>query len=173
DVLPPTSPVAGGTDAARMPHPRNFVDRLWPHAVEAARTLGVAPHLLVAHAALETGWGRQELKTVDGAPSNNLFNIKAGRGWKGATVEKMVTEYINGQPVQSLERFRVYESVAAAFADYVALLAGSPRYAGVINQDAEGFVRGLQRGGFATDPAYADKLRRVIGSVALKVGLVG
>lgn len=151
----------------------NFVDRVWPHAVEAARRLGVAPHLLVAQAALESGWGKREPRLADGSPSHNLFNIKAGSGWQGKTVEKEVVEYVNGRPVKSVEKFRAYDSVAEAFADYAALLGNTPRYAGVLNQDAEGFVRGLQRGGFATDPAYADKLRRVIGSAALRAAMMG
>ena len=31
-------------------------------------------------------------------------------------------------------------------------------------QDASGFANGLQRAGYATDPAYADKLTRVINT---------
>ena len=158
---------AGGDAEAPTPAPDNFVDRLWPHAVEAARSLGVSPHFLVAHAALETGWGKHELKGTDGTASNNLFNIKAGSNWKGKTVEAEVTEFVNGKPVKLMEKFRAYDSPAGSFADYVKLLGSSPRYAGVLNQDAEGFVRGLQQGGYATDPAYAEKLRRVIGSAAL------
>jgi flagellar protein FlgJ len=151
----------------------NFVDRLWPHAVEAARTLGVSPHFLVAHAALETGWGKHELKAADGTASNNLFNIKAGSNWDGKTVQKAVTEYVNGKPVTALEKFRAYDTASEAFSDYTKLLSSNPRYAGVLNQDAEGFARGLQQGGFATDPAYAVKLRRIIGGSSLRLGLAG
>lgn len=164
---------AGNNGEAPASAPGNFVDRLWPHAVEAARSLGVSPHFLVAHAALETGWGKHELKGTDGTASNNLFNIKAGSNWKGKTVEAEVTEFVNGKPVKSMEKFRAYDSPAGSFADYVNLLGSSPRYAGVLNQDAEGFVRGLQQGGYATDPAYAEKLRRVIGSAALHLEMVG
>ncbi len=153
--------------------PAGFVDRVWPYAADAARSLGVAPHLLVAHAALESGWGQHELKAADGSSSNNLFNIKAGSNWSGKTVQKEVTEYINGKPVKSMESFRAYDSPADSFADYANLLGSNSRYAGVLNQDADGFVRGLQQGGFATDPAYADKLKRVIGSAALRSGMVG
>ncbi len=151
----------------------SFVDRLWPHAVDAAKTLGVSPHILIGHAALETGWGKHELKATDGSSSNNLFNIKAGSTWKGKTVEKEVVEYVNGKPVNSVEKFRAYDSAEESFADYANLLSSNPRYSGTLNQDAEGFVRGLQQGGFATDPAYGDKLKRVIGSAALKSGLAG
>lgn len=151
----------------------SFVDKLWPHAAEAARSLGVSPHLLIAQAALETGWGKHELKAADGTASNNLFNIKAGSHWDGKTVQKEVTEYVNGKPVNSLEKFRAYDTPAESFADYANLLGSNPRYAGVLNQDAEGFVNGLQKGGFATDPTYGDKLRRIIGGAALRQGLTG
>lgn len=158
---------------AAAPSAGSFVDKLWPHAAEAAQSLGLAPHLLVGQAALESGWGKHELKGADGSNSHNLFNIKAGANWKGATVEKPVTEYVNGKPVQSTEKFRAYPSYAEGFADYAKLLSSNPRYAGVLNQDAEGFARGLQKAGFATDPAYADKLQRVIGSSALRSAMVG
>jgi flagellar protein FlgJ len=153
--------------------PGSFVDRLWPHAVDAAKSLGVSPHFLVAHAALETGWGKRELKTADGSASNNLFNIKAGTNWKGKTVDAEVTEFVNGKPVKSMEKFRAYNSPAESFSDYASLLGNDARYSKVLNQDAEGFIQGLQQGGFATDPAYADKLRRVIGSAALRTGMKG
>jgi flagellar protein FlgJ len=165
--------VANASSSASNEATGNFVDRLWPHAVEAARSLGVSPHILVAHAALETGWGKHELKAADGTASNNLFNIKAGSNWDGKTVQKEVTEYVNGKPVTALEKFRAYDTTSEAFSDYTKLLSSNPRYAGVLNQDAEGFARGLQQGGFATDPAYADKLRRIIGGSSLRLGLAG
>jgi flagellar protein FlgJ len=159
---------AGAPDALS---PRSFVDKLWPHAVDAAAKLGVSPHVVLAQAALETGWGKHVLKSADGTHSNNLFNIKAGSRWDGPTVAKEVTEYVNGKPIKSVETFRAYETPAEAFADYANLLSNNPRYAGALNQDAEGFINGLRQGGFATDPGYGDKLRRIIGSVALRQGL--
>lgn len=178
ETINQAAPAMAPVESVKMPPaaattPGSFVDRLWPHAVDAAKTLGVSPHILIGHAALETGWGKHEIKGADGASSNNLFNIKAGSGWKGKTVEKEVVEYVNGKPVNSVEKFRAYDSPEESFADYANLLTSNPRYSGTLNQDAEGFVRGLQQGGFATDPAYGDKLKRVIGSAALKSGLVG
>jgi flagellar protein FlgJ len=145
-----------------------FLDKLWPHAVDAAKSLGVAPHLLLGQAALESGWGKHELKAADGSNSHNLFNLKAGSNWHGPTVEKQVTEYVNGKPVQSTEKFRAYGSYEESFADYAKLISGNPRYAGALNQDAAGFARGLQQGGYATDPDYGNKLMRVISSPAFR-----
>lgn len=177
--LPPVGIEKSGTQPVREGaveeplSPKNFVDRLWPHAVEAASGLGVSPHLLLAQAALETGWGKSELKTADGSSSFNLFNIKAGSRWEGKTVSREVTEYVNGKSVKQTQTFRAYDSVAEAFEDYAGLLKNNPRYAGVLNQDAEGFISGLQKGGFATDPAYGDKLRRIMTGTALRDALAG
>jgi flagellar protein FlgJ len=155
--------------------PNNFVDRLWPHAVDAAASLGVSPHFLLAQAALESGWGKHETRFADGTNSYNLFNIKAGKSWDGARTSVATTEFVNGKPVQETAQFRAYGSYAEAFADYARLLKGNPRYAGAIAQgdDAVGFVRGLQSGGYATDPMYADKILRVMGSTFFRNGLAG
>lgn len=161
--------------AAAVPVPaRDFVNRLWSHANEASQTTGIPAHFMIAQAALETGWGRSELRFSDGMPTHNLFGIKAGRNWQGAVAEATTTEYVNGVAQKSVERFRAYASYAEAFRDYANLLASNPRYADVLNQqDAAGFARGLQRAGYATDPMYAAKLERIIGGPALRAGLIG
>jgi peptidoglycan hydrolase FlgJ len=141
-----------------------FVDRMLPHAAQAERATGVPAHFIVGQAALESGWGGREIRGADGSPSYNLFGIKAGVGWRGATVDTLTTEYVNGQPQKVVEKFRAYGSYAESFQDYAKLLASNPRYAGVLRngRDAAGFAQSLQAAGYATDPAYADKLTRVI-----------
>jgi flagellar protein FlgJ len=154
---------------------RGFVARLWPHALEAGRATGIAPHFILGQAALESGWGRGEIRMADGGPSHNLFNIKAGGGWQGAVADVATTEYVNGAAVKSVERFRAYGSYAEAFKDYANLIASNPRYAQVLNERADpaAFARALQQAGYATDPNYADKLTRVITSTLMRVGLGG
>lgn len=152
---------------------QEFVSRAWPQASEAAASLGVPPHFLVAQAALETGWGKSIIRNADGSSSYNLFNIKAGAGWKGAVAEARTTEYENGQPVSKVERFRSYGSYAEAFEDYARLIGTAPRYASVRGQqEGAGFARALQQSGYATDPAYADKLTRIINGDTLRAGLL-
>lgn len=163
-VAPPQASVPDGSDAPG--HVTDFVARISSHAREAARSLGVSEHFVVAQAALESGWGRGELRRADGSPSYNLFNIKAGAGWGGAVVELPVTEYAGGRAYTEQARFRAYESYAEAFDDYVRLLSDNQRYAGVLGQtSASGFAFGLQQSGYATDPVYARKLMRVIDGV--------
>lgn len=138
-----------------------------PHALEASQTTGVPARFMLGQAALESGWGKREIRAADGTPSHNLFGIKAGSNWKGPVVETVTTEYVNGVAQKSVEKFRAYASYADAFRDYANLLSSNPRYAGVMAQaaqgmNAEGFAQGLQRAGYATDPNYADKLSRII-----------
>lgn len=152
--------------------PRAFVEKVWPQAVEASRATGIPARFLVAQAALETGWGKFELKNADGTPSHNLFNIKAGKSWSGDTVSTATTEYVNGAATRENARFRAYGSYADSFRDYANLIRNNPRYAAVVGQnDATAFARGLQAAGYATDPQYAEKLARIINGNTLRVAL--
>lgn len=153
---------------------QDFVNRVWPHAVEASRSTGIPPQFLVGHSALESGWGRSEIRKADGSSSYNLFGIKVGKNWTGATVDASTTEYIDGQPQQVVERFRAYGSYEEAFRDYASLLRNNSRYSGVIgSQDGTEFARRLQQAGYATDPMYADKLSRIINGPTLRQALIG
>jgi len=153
---------------------REFVNRVWPHAVEAAKNLGVPPHFLVAHAALESGWGKSEIRRADGSSSYNVFGIKAGRSWQGASVEVPTTEYVDGVAQTVREKFRAYGSYSEAFQDYASLLRNNSRFSGALGQqDGTQFARSLQQSGYATDPNYADKLGRIIGGATLRQALIG
>ncbi len=173
---PVEAPVAPSSAVPRAaPSVSEFVNDMWPHALEAGRQTGIAPHFILAQAALESGWGRSEIRGSDGTPSRNLFGIKAGGGWTGPVAEAATTEYVNGAPQRGVARFRAYGSYAEAFSDYARLLQSQPRYAQVLERggDAVGFARGLQQAGYATDPMYADKLVRIINGGALRAGLAG
>jgi flagellar protein FlgJ len=141
-----------------------FVDRMWHAAAAAERSTGVPAGFIVGQAALETGWGRAEIRHADGRSAHNLFGIKAGPGWRGETVEATTTEFVDGRAVKTVERFRAYGSYEASFADWARLMASNPRYAGVLQAGGsiESFSRNLQKAGYATDPDYASKLTRTI-----------
>ncbi|MBA4141803.1 MAG: flagellar assembly peptidoglycan hydrolase FlgJ [Nitrosospira sp.] len=152
---------------AQPSHVVEFQARLMSYAQEASQATGIPARFMLGQAALESGWGKRELRGADGLPSHNLFGIKAGGNWKGPVVEAVTTEYINGVAHKTVEKFRAYHSYADAFRDYANLLRSNPRYAEVLTQaanglDAEGFAHGLQRAGYATDPSYAEKLNRII-----------
>jgi flagellar protein FlgJ len=164
--LNPAPGAAGAKDSALSPRVREFLDKVGPHALAASRETGVPARFIVAQAALESGWGRSEIRAADGSPSYNLFGIKAGRGWSGNTVETATTEYVNGAMVKTAEKFRAYGSYAEAFQDYARLLRSNGRYSEALasGDDPFKFARGLQKGGYATDPRYAEKIARVIQS---------
>lgn len=162
------APLTAQPQATRIPQTgaAGFVQQHTEAAQSAERRTGIPAAFMVSQAALETGWGRKEIRHVDGSPSFNLFGIKAGPNWKGPTADVVTTEYVAGRPQKMVQRFRAYASYEESFADYARLMKDSPRYAGVVASagDATGFARGLQRAGYATDPAYADKLSRVINT---------
>jgi peptidoglycan hydrolase FlgJ len=143
-----------------------FVARHTEAAKMAEAQSGIPATFMVAQAAHETGWGKKEIRMADGSNSFNLFGIKAGADWKGPVARITTTEYVNGQPKKSVQAFRAYSSHDESFADYARLMQTSPRYREVVAQagDAKQFAQGLQRAGYATDPAYADKLGRVINT---------
>jgi flagellar protein FlgJ len=153
---------------------KEFVNRVWPHAVEVSRSTGIPPQFLVAHSALESGWGKSEIRRADGSSSHNLFGIKAGKNWTGPTVNATTTEFVDGQPQQVVEKFRDYATYEESFRDYANLLRNNARYSAVIgSQSGTEFAKGLQQAGYATDPMYADKLSRIINGPTLRQALIG
>ncbi len=183
--LPGSSPVA----ATNIPAPQNnaanalavngvpsaysenfqqgFVQRMAPYALQASQETGVPAPLMMGQAALESGWGRREIRLPDGSNSYNLFGIKANGNWNGKVAEVTTTEYQNGIPHKQVEKFRAYGSYTEAFSDYAKMLSNNPRYAPVVQQGqgAPAAAQALQRAGYATDPNYAAKLVKVMSRI--------
>ena len=173
-------PSAAGAPAQQVssaqPLSQRQIDFVRTHQ-EAARAAeavsGIPAAFTVAQAAHESAWGQREIRNADGTPSHNLFGIKAGASWTGAVAEITTTEWVGGEPQKVTAKFRSYASYGESFRDYAKLMKESPRYAGVVAAAAsapasaasgQGFATALQRAGYATDPAYADKLARLINS---------
>lgn len=173
EAAPPAEADPAAPTVRRNARARRFIDKMWPHAVEASRATGIPAQFILGQAALESGWGTREIRGADGQPTHNLFGIKASRSWKGNTSSNATTEFVQGAKQRVVEKFRSYESYAEAFRDYANMLKNNPRYAQALEagNDAAAFARGLQQGGYATDPAYASKLTRVIMSSAMRDGL--
>lgn len=162
-------PADAGASAA-VSHQARFLKAMRPYAEAAAQRSGVPADFILAHAALESGWGRREIKSSDGRPSYNLFGIKAGGNWRGSTVEVLTTEYRHGLPIKLSQRFRAYDGYDQAFADYAELLIRRYQSAVRARGDAQAFAEALATGGYATDPGYAGKLRAVIAHVERMLG---
>jgi flagellar protein FlgJ len=163
-TLPFGAPDKSGTSTtASVQTPEDFIKEIWPCAQEAAEQLGVDPRHLIAQAALETGWGQSLPCDAQGNNSFNLFGIKAGQSWSGDSVTVKTLEFEGGVPMPKQAKFRAYGSAAESFKDYVSLLRDNPRYADALNtgSDTNAFATALQRGGYATDPAYAQKIAAI------------
>lgn len=143
------------------PNPQidDFVRSAWPYARQAANVLGLDPKILLAQAALETGWGHYVAKDADGSSSNNLFNIKANNKTADA-VQIKTTEYIANTPIKVNASFRKYPSIENSFNDYVSLIKESGRYEDALanTKNPKRYVDELYRAGYATDPQYASKI---------------
>ncbi|HEX7935145.1 MAG TPA: flagellar assembly peptidoglycan hydrolase FlgJ [Paraburkholderia sp.] len=141
-----------------------FVDKLAAPAQAASAATGIPARFIIGQAALESGWGKSEIKKADGTTSHNVFGIKATKDWTGKTVSTLTTEYVHGKPQRVVEKFRAYDSYQDAMTDYASMLKSNPRYAQVINSahDVKGFANGMQRAGYATDPHYAKKLMSIM-----------
>lgn len=148
--------------------PEEFIRGVWRYAADAAARIGLDPDVLVAQSALETGWGRKVMKAADGSSSFNLFGIKADARWDGASTSVNTLEYRDGIAQVQRASFRVYESIRESFDDYVDFLTSNPRYQDALGKVRDGreFLRELQGAGYATDPAYADKIINIIDTEA-------
>ncbi len=129
-----------------------------------AALIGCSPAAVVAQAAHETDWGRSAI-------GNNLFGIKADEQWQGVRVLRRTWEVFNGKSVSIEAWFRDYPTLADGIADHFAFLRDNGRYAaaGVFDpndskSDLE-YFQALARGGYATDPNYAERLSDMLDSV--------
>jgi len=148
--------------------PEAFIRDVWDSAVDAAKQIGLDPLVLVAQSALETGWGKRVIQAVDGGSSFNLFGIKAGWTWDGPSAAVNSLEYRDGTAALEKSSFRVYDSIAKSFEDYVNFLKSNPRYQQALDKvgDAGEFLSELQGAGYATDPNYAQKIMGIVGKAS-------
>jgi flagellar protein FlgJ len=154
----------------------SFVEQLWPMAKKAADRLGVQPEVILSQAALETGWGKHIINHHDGKSSHNLFNIKADKRWDGDHAVVGTVEYRGGVAVKEQAQFRSYDNYQQSFDDYVNFLQTQPRYRQALEhtENPERFVEELHKAGYATDPEYAEKVKRIMhGSTLAQISQRG
>ena len=157
-------PLASGTNNSlktqKFDQPQDFVTALTEPAKMVEKKLGVPFEVVIAQAALETGWGQKIIQTEQGQSSNNLFNIKADSRWQGDSATKDTLEYEQGALVKKSAPFRVYQSLTESAQDYINFLSNNDRYQETLDKsgDVEQFLHGLQKAGYATDPNYANKI---------------
>ncbi len=158
-----------GTKSAVAQTQEEFLEKVKPFAEKAAAELNVSTDVLLAQAALETGWGKHLIHDTSGNNTFNIFNIKA-TGWQGKSVTVNTLENKQGVAQQERSAFRQYEGYAQSFADYVSLIKNNPRYKNALaaGADSAGYADALQKAGYATDPDYAQKIKRIINSESIR-----
>lgn len=147
--------------------PKDFVTALAEPAKLVEKKLKVPYQVVIAQAALETGWGQKIIEQPNGQSSHNLFNIKADRRWDGDKTMKETLEYEQGSMVKKREPFRVYKNMMESVNDYINFLSNSDRYKDALDKSSnvEHFLQGLQKAGYATDPNYAKKIMGTLSKV--------
>jgi hypothetical protein len=137
-------------------HVDTFVAKMAPTAQAVGRKWNLPPSVIIAQAALETGWGQ----AVKG---NAYFGIKQGTSSDEA-IAFTTHEVIDGQKVTLVDRFRTYQSAQDATKAYAQFLHDTPRYQEALRNtsDPATFVEALQKAGYATDPQYAEKVKQII-----------
>jgi len=181
-ALPATSslavnPDANGADASESAavasSPSEFVSEVFPAIQRAAAAIGVNPVAMLAQAALETGWGKRMARNADGTPSRNLFGIKADDSWNGAKVAADTLEFSGGVAVPRRTAFRAYGSIEESVNDFARLLSSSPRYRDAVagGANAQAYIAGIGKSGYATDPQYANKLNDILNSGTLRAAM--
>ncbi len=150
-----------------------FVQVAWDCAKTAANRMGLDPKVLMAQAALETGWGQFIAKKSDGTSSHNLFNIKTRADSIEDSVNIKTTEFIGNVPINVLASFKAYSSIEDSFHDYVALIESSPRYqvAAANAHDPKQYIAALHEAGYATDPNYTQKILSIYEGQPLQQAL--
>ena len=159
----PSSGRSGASSSTGEVH-HDFVDRFKQAALAAAEATGLPARVILGQAALESGWGKHEVRDAKGAGSFNLFGIKAPAGWTGPTVDAVTTEIIDGVAQKVTQKFKAYASYAESFIDYAKTVANNPRYGKAVQAagDALKFASEMGKSGYATDPDYGSKLARVL-----------
>src|SRR6266404_4278198 len=135
--------------------PIAFISALTDAARASAIVTKIPASFTIAEAALESGWGGSQLAQH----GFNLFGVKADSSWTGPTLDMNTREFLNGQWVMQVARWRSYDDWLGAITDHAAFLTGNERYAPAFETtSAKDFTRAVAAAGYATDPDYAEKI---------------
>lgn len=128
-------------------------------AIATQQQYGVPASITLGQIMLESG-GKYEggLSTL-AYKYNNLFGMTKGSSWSGETIYMTNSNGTDGQT------YRVYSSVTESIIDHGKVLTND-RYTKYTSNASnyEEYAKGIQQGGYATDPNYANKLISVIKS---------
>lgn len=141
-----------------QPHVKEFIDKVFPFAVEVEEAYGVPILVTIGQAAIESGWGKASI-------ANNYFGFK----WDGTGKyrESVTTEWLNGNYVTITDKFQAFDTPLEGFMHYGRKLATLPFYrkAFEFKNHPETFIYWIHKGGYATDPNYASKVTVTMRSI--------
>jgi len=161
------SVAASTSDAASV-----FDLQVVPAIVRLARAAGMNPAFPIAQLALESTWGKHTPVAEDGSPSYNYGGIK----WATVNTAKKAfaatKEFVSGKSVSTKDAFAVFDSPSDFAQAYITYITTSHRYPGLAQaKTAKEYGSILQKGGYATDPGYANTVASVAESAARKYAL--
>ena len=165
------------TEAAGIPaNKQDFIDKVAAIAVDLYKETRILPRVVIAQACLENGFGLGADAMVL-TEANNLLGMKADlinntwsqyTVWDGQTITKKTPEYVNGKLVYKDDTFRKYKDYENCIRDYEMFLLHVRNDLGYKYRSVQGLtdprsvITVISRGGYATDPAYIEKVMRII-----------
>lgn len=144
---------------------QSFLNTIGPVAQQVAQENGIYASVMIAQAALESGWGNSALSTQ----GHNLFGVK----WNGTGnyVTMPTQEYYGGQWHTINAKFQSYNSYYDSLTGYAQLIKNnfpnSTRANAATPQIAAANLKYGVYGSYATDPNYANSLDRMISDYEL------
>jgi flagellum-specific peptidoglycan hydrolase FlgJ len=142
---------------------RKFLNELIHQAVALEDSTGIPAEVVVGQGVWESAWGQSALARK----ANNLFGVKAGKGWKGDTIKLKGYEYENGKNVYSMMLWRKYPTIKDSIADHAEFLS-KPRYTkAFLTTTYTEFLTAIHKAGYATDPKYVQGITRLVNSYGI------
>lgn len=143
-----------------------FIDALAPVAIESYKEYGIFPSITLAQGILESSWGKSGLAVS----ANNLFGVKADVSWTGPVIEMNTQEFMHGNYITVVAKWRVYEKWEESVLAHGKFLKENIRYeiAGVFKaKNYKEQAEAISKAGYATDSNYPSKLCFLIESYSL------
>ncbi|HFH9842929.1 TPA: GBS Bsp-like repeat-containing protein [Streptococcus suis] len=142
---------------------QSFFKNILPAIQQVSQKKGIVTSVMLAQSILESGWGTSQLATN----AYNIFGIKADSSWKGNTYTIQTKEVVNGKTITVEKQFRAYKSLLESISDYGSFFTSTAwrtkNYASFLQAtNHETALTSLLASGYATDPAYAEKLKSLI-----------
>ncbi|MFZ2304151.1 MAG: GBS Bsp-like repeat-containing protein [Streptococcus suis] len=142
---------------------QSFFNNILPAIQQVSQKNSIVTSVMLAQSILESGWGTSQLATN----AHNIFGIKADSSWKGNTYTVQTKEVVNGKTITVEKQFRAYKSLLESISDYGSFFTSTAwrikNYASFLQAtNYETALTSLLASGYATDPAYAEKLKSLI-----------